>query len=337
MTPQADAPLSNRNFVPSRWLRHTHLQSVLSSKSSRRRQWLQRGNQMERCSRYLELDAGHGVRLAAWWSPQPDATPARSLVVLIHGWEGSHLSAFLYSMACALHADGHAVLRLNLRDHGDSFHLNEDIFHSARIGETIAAISSAQALAPGLPLHIVGFSLGGSFALRCAILGPAAGLHPRLSIGISPLMHPESALAAIDDGPMIYRLAFMERWRRSLRAKAAAWPERWVFETLPSGSIAAATRSFAERHLDFGPVRNYYDAYRLTPSMLMNAPTPVAVITAEDDPIIPFADFSGLRQTAAVVAYDHPACGGHCGFLHNWRMESWAETRVRELLDGDWG
>lgn len=321
-------------FHPSGLLRHAHLQSVLASQSPHRRLWLRRGSRMEALSHYNELDAGHGARLAGWHSPQPAGHAPRSLVVLIHGWEGSHASAYLYGMACALHAAGHAVLRLNLWDHGGSLHLNEDIFHSARIDETVAAIRSAQALeAVGTPLFVIGFSLGGSFALRTALRGPALGLHPRLCIGVSPVMDGEAALRAIDQGPLIYRLFFMDKWRRSMRAKAAAWPQRWQFAGLPSGSILAATRHFAEAHLPFGAVENYYAAYRITPAQLMASPTPVAVITAQDDPIIPFADFSGLSVGGPVVAFDAPERGGHCGFIENFALEAWTERRVRSLLE----
>ena len=43
--------------------------------------------------------------------------------------------------------------------------------------------------------------------------------------------------------------------------------------------------------------------------------------------------FTGLMVVAgAVLAFDASARGGHCGFIHNWRLESWAELRVLALL-----
>jgi len=314
-------------------LRHAHLQSVLASQAPRRRQWLRRGSTMEASARYLELDGGDGARLAARLSPALEA-PGRSLCVLIHGWEGSHESVYLYSMACALHAAGHAVLRLNLRDHGDSQHLNEDIFHSARIEEIVRAIADAQTKAEaGLPLFVIGFSLGGSFALRTALRGPALGLQPRLCIGVSPVMDGHAALRAIDQGPALYRVFFMDRWRRSMRAKAAAWPERWRFPSLPAGSIVAATKHFAEAHLPFASVDDYYAAYRITPQALIESPVPVAVIAAQDDPIIPFSGFAGLAERGSVVAFDAPARGGHCGFFEDLRLQPWTERRITGLID----
>ena len=38
------------------------------------------------------------------------------------------------------------MVRLNLRDHGDSHHLNPGIFHSCRIAEVVGAVQRLQAL-----------------------------------------------------------------------------------------------------------------------------------------------------------------------------------------------
>lgn len=323
MSPAYEAPAG---------LRSPMLQSILASKAPVRRRWAARGGTMEACAQALTLDGGHGIRLAAWYSPQPLPT-AIGLAVLIHGWEGSHESAYLHSMACALHAEGYSVLRLNLRDHGDSFSLNEEFFHSARIAEVLSAILDMQRLERGLPLVVVGFSLGGNFALRVALRGPEVGLHPRLCVAISPAINPGAAMVAIDAGPSIFRQYFLARWRRSVRAKARAWPARADYRQLmPGHSIVESTRQFVAAHTDFASYEDYLSAYTLSPAALMAAPTPVAIITAQDDPIIPFSDFSGLRAGSGVIAYDAPCHGGHCGFFENWHLQRWTERRTLELL-----
>lgn len=332
--PAPSEPHPGSEFHPNRALCHAHVQSVLATKGPRRRLWRARGSRMEAVASDQELDAGDGARLCGWHSPQAAATPARGRVVLIHGWEGSHNSVYLYSMACALYGAGYEVFRLNLRDHGDSFHLNEGIFHSARIDETVRAIAAIAWQDRQAPLSVIGFSLGGSFALRVARRGPELGVAPRLCVGISPLMQAASALHAIDRCPLVYRIHFMRKWRRSLREKAAAWPERWQFpeDQMPRGSLYQATKVFVERYLGFGPVENYFAAYALTPGMLVGAGAPVAVIAAKDDPVIPFGDFEGLAVKGSVLAFDTPERGGHCGFIENFAMETWTEQRVLGLL-----
>jgi predicted alpha/beta-fold hydrolase len=257
-------------------------------------------------------------------------------VVLIHGWEGSHHSKYLYSMGCSLHRAGYAVFRLNLRDHNDTHALNEDIFHSARIAEVVGAIQATQRLdgrLASLPLSVVGFSLGGNFALRVGLRGPGYGLQPRLCIGISPAIHPRHTLEAIDAGPRLFHRYFLHKWRQDMDDKAAAWPDRYDFRPYRRiANFVEITRVFAGQFTGYAGLDDYLEAYTVRPARMMDSPTPLAVLTARDDSIIPYADFNGLATRGSMVDFEVTDSGGHCGFIENWRMECWAETRVLELL-----
>ncbi len=323
------------SYQPSGLLRHAQIQSVLASKSPRKRIWRRRGNGMEAAAQPHILDAGDGIRLSGYWSPQADAAASRGLVVLIHGWEGCHDSAYLYSMACALYAAGYSVFRLNLRDHGGTHHLNREVFHSARIDEVVGAIRATQAFEPRPPLYVVGFSLGGNFALRVGIHGPAAGVVPSLSIGICPSINPRSTIEAIDTGSAMFRWYFADKWRKTVRAKIAAWPEYadQGAAYLRPDSLLDITRRFAEEQTGYGNVDDYLAAYTLDHDRLTGAPSPLAIITAADDPVIPIRDFQGLTARGSLRNLDVTRHGGHCGFIENLGMQSWAETRTLELLD----
>lgn len=319
-------------FRPPWLLRSAQLQSILATKSPRRRRWIARDGRLEAGARHCLLDCGEGVRLGGWHSAQPAGAAPRGLVVLIHGWEGSHESSYLYSMACTVYAAGYNVFRLNLRDHGGSHHLNRELFHSARIAEVLGAIRAVQAFDAAAPLYVIGFSLGGNFALRVGLHGPRAGVHPRLAIGISPAINPRATMQAIDDGPRLFRRYFSGKWRRSVRAKQAAWPELDLAGLLVDRSFMDITRTFAERHTEYGALDAYFAAYTLDHGMLYASPTPLAILTAADDPVIPVADFAGLRAQGALHAFDLTRWGGHCGFIEDFALHSWAERRVLELL-----
>jgi len=319
-------------FKPSFWIRHHQIQSILATKAPRRRLWLKRGSKMEAAAQRHVLDAGHGVRLTGMHSPQPADVQPRGLCVLIHGWEGSHDSVYLYSMACALFDAGYSIFRLNLRDHGGTHDLNEELFHSARMDEVFGAIQAAQTLENPVPLYVVGFSLGGNFALRVGLQGPTWGLAPKLSIGISPAINPGHTLRAIDEGPALIRRYFLDKWHRTLRAKKAAWP-RYDFSDLEHHrSFVEITRHFVERYTEYGSLDQYLAQYTLSPEMLMDAASPLAVITARDDSVIPHHYFEGLSARGSVVSFLSTRHGGHCGFIENLGLSSWAEQRVLELL-----
>lgn len=320
------------DFRPHRLIRHPQIQSILASKSPQRRRWLKAGSTMEAAAQYHELDAGDGVRLTGYLSRQ--AQQPRGLVVLIHGWEGHHNSTYLYSMACALYGAGYAVFRLNLRDHGGSHHLNREVFHSARIDEVIGAIRAVQRLEPAQPLFVIGFSLGGNFSLRVGVHGPAGGVVPELSIGICPSINPRATITAIDQGSAMFRWYFANKWRQTVQAKIAAWPDyaRHANDYLARVSMVEITSRFARDQTGYGDMDAYLQAYTLTPEALMGAASPLAIITAADDPVIPIGDFASLRPTHSLRTLDITAHGGHCGFIENLQLQSWAERRVLGLL-----
>ena len=317
-------------FEPHWPLRHANVQSALASWKPRN--WARRNHHMARAAQQRVLDCGDGVRLMGLHSAQPPGHAPAGLAVLIHGWEGSHDSAYLFSLACTLYDAGYNVFRLNLRDHGGTHALNEELFHSARIAEVLGAVKAIERLDATRPLFVVGFSLGGNFALRVSLRGAERGVRPDLAIGICPAINPGATLKALDDGPRLFHTYFIKKWRTTLSAKAAAWPQRYDFsEQMAMDNFVAITRLFVERYTEYGTLDKYLAAYTLTPEILAASKAPLAIITAQDDPVVPFRDFTGLADRPG-LRFLAPKYGGHCGFVESFRLRSWAERRVLELF-----
>lgn len=318
------------SFSPTGLLKDPHLQSALATKSPRRKLWRKRIPQLEQATEARVLDCGDGVRLLGYHALHPHS---RGLAVFIHGWEGDHNSAYLYPVACVLYHAGYSILRLDLRDHGNTHALNELPFHCGRIAEVIGAIRTAQRLTPKGPLYCIGFSLGGNFALRVGLFGPDSGVRPRLCIGISPVINPDASLHAIDGNRLVYCNYFLNQWHNTLRMKARAWPGRFDFSSLlKSRNLIEATRIYATEFTEYGCYEAYLQAYTLSADMLTKAATPLAIVTAMDDPVIPYSDFTSLRESGSLHALLTPTHGGHCGFIENWRMHSWLERSISELI-----
>lgn len=318
-------------FEPDWPLRDAQVQSFLAS--FKPRNWPRRGHAMARGARRHVLDCGDGVRLMGLHSPQPEGRAPRGLAVLIHGWEGSHESVYLFSMACTLYAAGYNVFRLNLRDHGGTHALNEELFHSGRLTEVLGAITAIERLDATRPLFVVGFSLGGNFALRIGLHGRDLAVAPELSVGICPSIQPGATLQALDNGPKLFHTYFLSKWRRTLLAKAEAWPGRYDFSDVWSLTrFTDITARFVERYTEYGALDQYLAAYTLPAEVLRAASTPLAIITAQDDPVVPFADFHGIEDREG-LRFLAPKYGGHCGFVQDLRLVSWAEQRVLELFE----
>jgi predicted alpha/beta-fold hydrolase len=310
-------------FRPRRWLRNPHVQSVLASSGVRR--LLRRSRLLELASSEHVLDCGGGVRLQGFHTRQTTLPQPRALVVLLHGWEGSVHSTYVLHTCSRFLAEGCDVFRLNFRDHGETHHLNAELFHSCRIDEVVGAVKAITALFPERPLVIGGYSLGGNFALRVALRAGRAGIPLRWVFAVCPPVSPQAALASIESAPLFYEYYFMRKWRGSLRRKQSLFPQVDLFtrEELRS-NMRELTRRMVERHTDFGTLENYFDGYALTGDRLAPLDLPATILTAEDDPIIPVADFRELRlaPTSELVIVPH---GGHCGFIRDASLRSWAE------------
>jgi len=318
------------DFRPSRWLRNRHLQSMLASTAWRRGRVLRRAQGLLAASREQLLDCGAGVRLQCFIS-----SPAHSVaapVVLLHGWEGSADSLYMLSLSAQLFERRLDVVRLNLRDHGETHHLNRELFHSCRIAEVIGAVRALQQHFPRRPLQLAGFSLGGNFMLRVAAQARTAGLDLARVVAVSPVLEPTETLAALQAGPPGYERYFVRKWRRSLLKKQAAWPDSYDFrELMRLRDLKLMTAELVRSHTDFASLADYLNGYALTGARLAPLEVPSTILTSLDDPIIPASGLSLLARPPA-LSLTVTRYGGHCGFFEHLAGPSWLERRMLTLL-----
>lgn len=313
-------------FAPPLGLRHRHVQSLLAGWPWRHRWLRRRAGGLLTASRDEIVECGAGVRLLGHYSPQPAA--ARGLVILLHGWEGSAAAGYVVSAGSQLHDAGFAIFRLNFRDHGDTFALNRELFHSCRIDEVVGGIAAITARYPADRTFIVGHSLGGNFALRVAARAPAAGIALTKVMAVCPVLRPASTMRALEEGLWVYRQHFLRRWRRSLLAKAACFPDLYDFGDLRRfPTLTATTEFFATRYARFPDLDTYLNGYAITGDALAHLTVPARLIAAADDPVIPIADLKDLAVTPA-LAIDVLAHGGHCAFLEDYRLRSWLDRTL---------
>ena len=318
-------------FTPPFGLRQRHVQSVLSAWPLRQRVLRRAAGRLLQAARSEVLECAEGVRLLGHYSAQ---APGASLgiAVLLHGWEGCADSGYILSAGARCFEAGFDVFRLNFRDHGNTHTLNEGLFHSCRIAEVVDAVGAIVARHPAPKSLLIGFSLGGNFALRVALRADAAGLTLHRIIAICPVLSPHSTMNALEEGLWVYRRHFLMRWRRSLLAKAAAFPERYDFGDLRRFKTLTATTDFFVKHYtEFPDLHSYLDGYAVTGSVLAGLIVPTRLIAAADDPVIPSADLGRLAPAEALEVTLLPY-GGHCGFLADYRLRSWLDDAIaREL------
>ncbi|MFI4867962.1 MAG: YheT family hydrolase [Steroidobacterales bacterium] len=337
------------NYQPPGVLRSGHLQTVLASVWPV--SWLirRRAARLRSRSQELLLDCGDGVTLQAFLSRADDTRPrdagtgaaaprvapraaARRVAVLLHGWEGSAEATYVLSLGSLLLARGFDVVRLNLRDHGATHHLNREIFHSCRLSEVVGAMHALAQRCADARLYLAGFSLGGNFMLRVAADAHAPAAIAG-AVAVSPVLDPEATLAALERGPAIYRRSFLRRWSRSLRRKQRAWPGVHDFDAmLQLRQLRAMTAGLVAQCTDFPSLADYLAGYAVTGDRLATLRVPASVLLAEDDPIVPATDLTRLAASSQLTV----ACtryGGHCGFAVGVARPSAADRFVLEQFE----
>ncbi len=313
-------------------LANAHVQSVLASSGLRKAVARMRFPNLHAQSEEHILDCGAGVRLQGFISRQRAQASARGLVILLHGWEGSVESSYILVSAGRLLAAGFDVFRLHFRDHGDTHHLNEELFHSCRIDEVVGATRAVQALFQPEKLLIAGFSLGGNFALRVALRAPDAGIRLDHAFAVCPPIDPAGSLSQIEVSPWVYQHYFIAKWTQSLKRKQALFPQRYDFsQWLKRPNLRHLTALMVEGYTDFDSIENYLRGYSIAGDALAQMTVPATIVTASDDPVIPISDYHSLALPPSVelILADH---GGHCGFIENWRLTSWIEELMVSRL-----
>ncbi len=303
-------------FDPPFALNNGHIQTVLGSTG---RRWLmpRRAAGLISAAERVDITVPCGTTLRAMINTpqQADSQEQVPLVVLIHGWLGCDHSSYVLSAASALHQQGFATARINLRDHGDTESLNEGMYHSGLTQEIVELVEALAARNGDAPAGVLGFSLGGNFALRVA---RATSLP---TMAVCPAVDPARTMHQIDHGSPIYKHYFLGKWRKALDAKQAAFPDLYDFSKAHMlRSVATLTDYFVRYHSEFSSTNVYFDSYDLSGSALENVSA--TVLMAEDDPVIPKSQFDSLPSGIVV---ERIKGGGHGSFVDDFGLNSWCD------------
>ena len=296
-------------FTPAVGMANPHVQTILSSVA--RKILPPKDQSLFNATTVREVITVDGVQLAVDLNLQPD----RPLIMIIPGWLGSANSSYVLSSATELAKAGYSTARINLRDHGETAHLNEGMFNSALINEVIALVRALTTQYGSAGTGLLGYSLGGNFALRVARALPGLS-----TLAICPAIAPAATMYRIDRSA-VYQRYFIQKWRRVWREKQTAFPGTYDFGgALQLNTVGALTDYFVRYHSEFGSTDEYFQAYDLSMHALRDVQA--HILAASDDPIIPAAQYNDLPDS--LTLHMTPA-GGHGGYLDSWRLSSWAD------------
>ena len=326
---QFAARVAARPFVAPLPLRNAHAMTILGSK--RPRQFALHAHPAER--REFRTEPQTTVVAYCHWQARRSEAPT---VLVIHGLEGSAEANYVLGVADKAFAAGCNVLRFNVRNCGGTLHLTPTLYHSG-LTTDLHHVTRELIEQDGLrQLFLVGFSMGGNQSLKFAgELGADAPTQLRGIVAISPPIDLEQCSRAIMRREnMIYELRFLLSLRRTMREKARLFPG--VYDVRPLKTIKHLWDwdEAYQHHNGFDGALGYYRYASALPH-LPNIRVPTLIITAQDDPFIPFASFRDERlSTNANVHLVGTTHGGHVAFCGNTQPDedrAWAENRAVEF------
>lgn len=315
-------------FDPGRWLRNGHAMTVYVW--TRRRAYAL----PKPVDRLFRVDPESHVMARCYWQAEPAACPT---LLAIHGLEGSHTGHYMPGLAEQAWRRGWNALLLNQRNCGGTERLSPRLYHSGLTADPLAVIRELTGRDGLTRIGVVGYSLGGNLTLKLAGELGADGGAVRAVAAVSPTIDLDRCVRAIERKVNIaYQLNFMRQLRGRLRRMATAWPGQ--FDVEPLGRIWTIRQFddvYTAPHHGFGDASNYYhqaSAMRVADRVRL----PALLIAAEDDPVVPVAQFrdEAIAGNAAVTVHIERH-GGHCGFFSPAARGNdayWAEAQTVEFL-----
>ena len=265
--------------------------------------------------------------------------PGRPGVLVLHGLEGSSRASYIRRMLRGADALGWNGAGLNFRSCGPSTQRFPRSYHSGETGDLRLVVERLLGRWGGVPLAVIGFSLGGNVVLKYlgeegerAIVAAAVAVSTPYDLG---------AAAAALDSPGFFPWIYRTRFLRSLQRKTARALAR--FPGAVDAAKLAAVRSFtdfddavtAPLH-GFRDARDYW-ARSSSSAFVPRIRVPTLLISSEDDPIAPGTSIPRAAIAAnPVLTLVSTSRGGHVGFVEGFpfRPRFGAEREAFAFLRG---
>ncbi|MEJ2687341.1 MAG: hydrolase [Gammaproteobacteria bacterium] len=310
-------------FRPAWWLPGPHLQTLMPNLL---RHPPRRGLQRER----LELEDGDFLDLD--WAGPADG----SLVLVLHGLEGSIRSPYAAGIVNTLAAAGYRIVLMHFRGCSGEPNRLPRSYHSGETGDLDTIVRELKHRHPDRLLFALGYSLGGNALLKwLGEKGVDASVDAAVAVSV-PFELSQAGRRLKRGFSRSYQWHLLGRLRRSVRLKARRMELPIAVEKL------TAMRTFREFDdqvtAPLHGFRNADDYYRRCSSrqFLATITVPTLIIHSLDDPFMTPQAVPADDELSPQVTLELSDSGGHVGFVSGtlpWRPHYWLEERIRAEFD----
>jgi predicted alpha/beta-fold hydrolase len=324
-----------RPFVPPRFLRSGHLQTIV-------------GNVLPRMyslpepeSRLIEVEAPTSrgasfVLCHCHWQPA-ELRSQRLTMIIVHGLEGSSSSRYVLGNSARALAAGCNVVRMNMRSCGDGEEFSPSIYHAGRSEDIAIVMAELSRTYLIRSFALVGYSMGGNLVLKLAgERGAAAPSYLKAVVGVSPLMDLAASSAALHEPQNhLYASRFLSEELTRFRRKIELYPGLYTANGLDKiRTVRQFDEQVVARYGGFTGAADYYHSVASS-NWAQNIAVPTLILQALDDPFIRMTLDTRAKLVAnpgvVLVETRH---GGHCAFLSLEPGDAgyWAERTLLDFL-----
>lgn len=236
-------------------------------------------------------------------------------VALFHGLGGSAESGYLQRIGKLLFDHGFEVLLMNHRGVLEGQGLALKPYHSGR-GEDLSDVVCwlrSRSEQKSKRVISVGFSLSGSALLN--LLTKNRGVHqPDFAVVVNPPSHLASASQVLSQGlNKIYDWRFVRDCKRLIKEKIDRGELAPIRDLGKVKTLRGIDEVFTSVFSGFKDANDYYEQCS-TSSKLSEITTPTLLMSAEDDPFIPWIHLEAAKSNPNVCVRIEKQ-GGHLGYL----------------------
>jgi uncharacterized protein len=318
-----------RKFEPHRWLRGGHAQTIAAAFALRTFA-VPAGEE-----RLFRVDAETQLKGVCHW--QAGKRRDLPVIVIVHGLEGSSDSNYARGIADKAFARGFHAVRMNQRNCGGTERLTPTLYNSGLSGDYRAVL--LELIGEGFEqVYFAGYSMGGNLVTKMA--GEMGESAPKELKGVG-VVCPALDLSACADAlekreNYLYQRHFVSGLMERYRRKRELFPHRYRRNGFgPIRTVREFDDAITAPYFGYKDAEEYYEAAGAK-KVIGKVAVPLLVITALDDPFVPYESF--LRARVAEnprVQFVAPEHGGHCGFISRWSGPErfWAEERIVEFVE----
>jgi uncharacterized protein len=325
--------INTPEFVPHRWLRNGHAMTIAAAYVPRSFGLPKPEQRLFQVDPFSKL-----LALCHWQEGKRQEVP---VIAIVHGLEGSADSNYMRGIADKAFRRGFHVVRLNQRNCGGSEKLTPTLYNSGMSGDYRAVFEELANKDGFTQVFFAGYSMGGNLVTKMA--GEFGDDPPPALRGVCSVCAALDLSACADaleeSQNQLYQRHFTSKLMARYARKVQMFPGRYSLNGFgPIRTVRAFDDAITAPCFGYRNAEEYYEAASAK-NVVKSVCIPMLMITAEDDPFVPYVSFLAARVDAnPSIRFVAPQHGGHCAFISDKSglERFWAEQRIVDFCESQW-